>query len=220
MFVFVFANLLVIPLFFMAHPHAGPIVHDFVRPGDPGRRQLDLGAADHRDRRHDGRALAAVLPAVEHHRQADHAALDQLRAARHLDRRVRGRARRRRADLRLRRSRFDGHPVLRPLHRRRRDRARAATTRSGSLAGAFFAIVLLNASLIGAGAVTLATQLRVRRRVRHQELAAPQLPRGQGLLRGVRALIAGGGRDRADPRRPAGRDHRGGAGAVRDRCCR
>src|SRR6201999_3320948 len=32
MFVFVFANLLVIPLFFMAHPHAGTIAHDFVVP--------------------------------------------------------------------------------------------------------------------------------------------------------------------------------------------
>ncbi len=73
MFVFVFANLLVVPLFFMSHPSLRPIAHDFFVPGIAGRRQLDLGAADHRDRRHDGRALAAVLPAVEHHRQADHA---------------------------------------------------------------------------------------------------------------------------------------------------
>jgi NRAMP (natural resistance-associated macrophage protein)-like metal ion transporter len=33
MFVFVFANVLVIPLFFLAHPHAGSIVHHFVVPG-------------------------------------------------------------------------------------------------------------------------------------------------------------------------------------------
>jgi Mn2+/Fe2+ NRAMP family transporter len=33
MFVFVFANLLVIPLFFMSHPHASPIVHDLFVPG-------------------------------------------------------------------------------------------------------------------------------------------------------------------------------------------
>jgi Mn2+/Fe2+ NRAMP family transporter len=33
MFVFVFANVLVIPLFFMAHAHVGPIVHHFVVPG-------------------------------------------------------------------------------------------------------------------------------------------------------------------------------------------
>src|ERR1700722_14666206 len=32
-FVFVFANVLVIPLFFMAPPHVGPIVHHFVVPG-------------------------------------------------------------------------------------------------------------------------------------------------------------------------------------------
>jgi Mn2+/Fe2+ NRAMP family transporter len=33
MFVFVFANLLVIPLFFMSHPKAGPILHGFFVPG-------------------------------------------------------------------------------------------------------------------------------------------------------------------------------------------
>jgi NRAMP (natural resistance-associated macrophage protein)-like metal ion transporter len=36
MFVFVFANFLVIPLFFMAHPHYGPIFHDFFVPGIEG----------------------------------------------------------------------------------------------------------------------------------------------------------------------------------------
>ncbi len=36
MFVFVFANLLVIPLFFMAHPHASPIARDFFVPGIQG----------------------------------------------------------------------------------------------------------------------------------------------------------------------------------------
>src|SRR5205807_4655689 len=36
MFVFVFANLLLIPLFFMAHPRAGPIFHDFFVPGIQG----------------------------------------------------------------------------------------------------------------------------------------------------------------------------------------
>ena len=83
MFVFVFANLLVIPLFFMAHPHGATVARDFFVPGHPGRRQLDLGAADHRDGRNHGGAVAAVLPAVERDRQAHHAALDQLRAHRH-----------------------------------------------------------------------------------------------------------------------------------------
>jgi Mn2+/Fe2+ NRAMP family transporter len=36
MFVFVFANLLIIPLFFLAHPKAGPIAHDFFVPGIQG----------------------------------------------------------------------------------------------------------------------------------------------------------------------------------------
>src|SRR5664279_4366901 len=36
MFVFVFANLLVIPLFFMAHPHIGAVAHHFVIPGIQG----------------------------------------------------------------------------------------------------------------------------------------------------------------------------------------
>ncbi len=36
MFVFVFANFLVIPLFFMSHPSVSPIVHDFFIPGIQG----------------------------------------------------------------------------------------------------------------------------------------------------------------------------------------
>jgi NRAMP (natural resistance-associated macrophage protein)-like metal ion transporter len=36
MFVFVFANLLLIPLFFMAHPRVGPIAHGFFVPGIQG----------------------------------------------------------------------------------------------------------------------------------------------------------------------------------------
>ena len=36
MFVFVFANLLVVPLFFLAHPHYGQMATDFVIPGIQG----------------------------------------------------------------------------------------------------------------------------------------------------------------------------------------
>jgi NRAMP (natural resistance-associated macrophage protein)-like metal ion transporter len=36
MFVFVFANLLVIPLVVLAHPHVGPVVHGFLVPGIKG----------------------------------------------------------------------------------------------------------------------------------------------------------------------------------------
>ena len=110
MYVFVVANFLVIPLLVLAHPDVGQIAHDTFSAEHPGRRQLDSRAADHRDRRHHRRAVAAVLPAVQHHRQAHHAALDQLRARRHRDRRLRGGARRRCADLgdrvRLRRHRL------------------------------------------------------------------------------------------------------------------
>ncbi len=156
MFVFVFANVLIIPLFLLAQPSGSQHCQQLLRPRYPGRRDLDLGTADHRDRRHDGRAVAAVLPAVERDRQAHHAALDQLRAPRHLDRRGRRRARRRGADLRLR-VRPRGHPLLRAVHQRRGDRRRARGTSSARPPGAFFAIVLLNASLIGAGALTLST---------------------------------------------------------------
>ena len=51
------------------------------RPRRPGRRHLDRGPADHRDRRHHRRALAAVLPAVQRHRQADHAAVHRRTSA-------------------------------------------------------------------------------------------------------------------------------------------
>ena len=124
MFAFVFANLLVIPLFFMAHPHGSTVAHDFVVPGYPGRRQLDLGAADHRDGRDHRRPLAAVLPAVERDRQAHHPALDQLRAHRHPHRGRRRRDRRRRAAVRIR-LRLRGNALLRPLHRRRGHRRSA-----------------------------------------------------------------------------------------------
>ncbi len=134
MFVFVFANLLVIPLFFLSHPHYGTDRARLRNTRHRRGRELDLGAADHRHGRDHGRPLAAVLPAVEHHRQADHADVDQLRAARHLDRRGRGRGRRRRADLRLC-VRVPEHPLLRPLQRcrghgqRRSARARLCAAR-------------------------------------------------------------------------------------------
>ena len=155
MFLFVFANFLVVPLFFMAHPHGSSIVRDFFIPGIQGGANSHLGAADHRDGRHHRRAVAAVLPAVEHHRQADHTALDQLRTGRHVARRDRRRHRRRRADVRLG-VRVSRHPYFGHFT----DAGGTATGLDhtlGASAGALFAIVLLNASLIGAGALTLST---------------------------------------------------------------
>ena len=83
MFVFIAVNFLVIPLAFTSHPSASAFFDGLTPPRRAGRIHVDLGAAGHRHRRHDGGPLAAVLPAVQHRRQADHAPLDQLRAGRH-----------------------------------------------------------------------------------------------------------------------------------------
>ena len=83
MLVFIVANFLVIPLAVYAHPHAGPVFKHFVIARGGGGLQLHLHPAHHRHRRHHGGAVAAVLPAVQHRRQAHHPPLDQLRAGRH-----------------------------------------------------------------------------------------------------------------------------------------
>ena len=176
-----------------------PSPSDFVVPGDRGRRQLDLGAADHRDRRHDRRALAAVLPAVERHRQADHAALDQLRAPRHLDRRDRRRDRR--GALLVASppspspapptSATSPTPAARPKRcdqHARLDRGRVLRDRPAER---------LADRRRRADALD---ELRLRRRVRLEELAAPQLQRREALLRDLRRADRRRRRDRADPR--------------------
>ena len=154
MFLFVFANLLVIPLFFLAHPKAGPIVHDFFIPGVQG------GATSN--------AVLLIIAIV-----GTTVAPWQLffQQSNIIDKRITPRW--------INYERIDTwigaiivvigagalicvaaspsrHAVLRPLHRRGRGGQRAGDT-VGSAAGAFFAVVLLNASLIGAGAVTLST---------------------------------------------------------------
>ena len=119
MLLFVVANFLVIPLAVFSHPHARP---GRARPGrarDRRRCQLDVGPAHHRHRGHDGGPLAAVLPAVQHRRQADHPALHQLRAGRHRARLPRHRRRRLRHGGHVR-LRLLPHRLLRPFHRRRR----------------------------------------------------------------------------------------------------
>ena len=76
-----FGSLLLVPIFLMVHPPLGQVAHDFVVPQTAGGRQAQRrDAADHRHRRHHGRAVAAVLPAELRHRQAHHAALHALRA--------------------------------------------------------------------------------------------------------------------------------------------
>ena len=79
----VVGSLLLLPIYFLVHPPFGQVAHDFVVPAIPATDKTERhDAARHRPRRHDGRALAIVLPAELRHRQAHHAALHPLRAAR------------------------------------------------------------------------------------------------------------------------------------------
>ena len=86
--IFCAGSLLLMPLYVIAHPPAGQMAKRFRDPVDPGRLRpaWHRDAADHRHRRHHGRAVAAVLPAVLHHRQADHAAVHAVREGRPVDR--------------------------------------------------------------------------------------------------------------------------------------
>jgi Mn2+/Fe2+ NRAMP family transporter len=155
MFVFVFANLLVIPLFFLSHPRVSPIAHDFFVPGIAGGAnstsvlliiaivgttvapwQLFFQQSNIIDKR--------ITPRWINYERLDTwigafvvvigaAGLMAVSA------------------FAFQGTHFFGHFV------------NAGTTASdldktlGSTAGVFFALVLLNASLIGAAALTLST---------------------------------------------------------------
>ncbi len=155
MFVFVFANFLVIPLFLLSHPHAGPIAHDFVVPGIHG------GA--------NSTAVLLIIGIV-----GTTVAPWQLffQQSNIIDKRITPRwINYERLDtwigafvvvigaavlicvsaFAFEHTRYFGHFT---------DAGGTATALHhvlGSTAGAFFALVLLNASLIGAGALTLST---------------------------------------------------------------
>jgi NRAMP (natural resistance-associated macrophage protein)-like metal ion transporter len=155
MFVFVFANLLVIPLFFMAGPNIGQVAHHFVVPGIAGGAtsssvlliiaivgttvapwQLFFQQSNIIDKR--------ITPRWINYERADTwigafvvvigaAALIAVSA------------------FAFAHTRYFGHFT---------DAGATATGlghRLGSIGGAIFALVLLNASLIGAGALTLST---------------------------------------------------------------
>jgi NRAMP (natural resistance-associated macrophage protein)-like metal ion transporter len=155
MFVFVFANFLVVPLFFLAHPQAGQIAQDFVVPGIRGGIsstsvlliiaivgttvapwQLFFQQSNVIDKRITPRwinyerldtTLGAFIVVV------GAAALIAICA------------------FAFRGTGYFGH------FQNAGATAAGLTHTLGSPAGAFFAIVLLNASLIGAAALTLAT---------------------------------------------------------------
>jgi Mn2+/Fe2+ NRAMP family transporter len=155
MFVFVFANLLVVPLFFLAHPQGGRVVHDFFIPGIQG------GASS--------TAVLLIIAIV-----GTTVAPWQLffQQSNIIDKRITPRW--------INYERLDtwigafvvvvGAAVLMcvsafafahtPYAGHFTDAGGTATGLKhelGSVAGAFFALVLLNASLIGAAALTLAT---------------------------------------------------------------
>jgi NRAMP (natural resistance-associated macrophage protein)-like metal ion transporter len=155
MFVFVFANLLVIPLFFMAHPNGSQIAHDFVVPGILGGAnstsvlliiaivgttvapwQLFFQQSNIIDKR--------ITP-----RWINYERLDTWIGAFVV---VIGAA----ALMCISAFAFHGTSYFGNFT----DAGATASGLShvlGNVAGAFFALVLLNASLIGAGALTLST---------------------------------------------------------------
>jgi Mn2+/Fe2+ NRAMP family transporter len=155
MFVFVFANLLVIPLFFMAHPKASPIVHHFFVPGIQGGVnstsvlliiaivgttvapwQLFFQQSNIIDKR--------ITP-----RWINYERLDTWIGAFVV---VLGAG----ALMCVSAFAFQGTPYFGHFTDAG-GTARGLEHTIGSTAGAFFALVLLNASLIGAGALTLST---------------------------------------------------------------
>ena len=155
MFVFVFANFLVIPLFFIAHPNGSQVAHDFVVPGIQGGAsstavlliiaivgttvapwQLFFQQSNIIDKR--------ITP-----RWINYERLDTWIGAIVV---VVGAA----ALMCVSAFAFRGTPYFGNFT----DAGATATGLDhtlGPVAGAFFAIVLLNASLIGAGALTLST---------------------------------------------------------------
>ncbi|MBV9309327.1 MAG: divalent metal cation transporter, partial [Solirubrobacterales bacterium] len=155
MFVFVFANVLVLPLFFMAHPHAGPITRDFFIPGIQGGAtstsvlliiamvgttvapwQLFFQQSNIVDKR--------ITP-----RWINYERLDTWIGAVVV---VVG------AGALICISAFTfGHTSFAGHFTDAGGVASGLKQQLGSAAGAFFAIILLNASLIGAGALTLST---------------------------------------------------------------
>jgi NRAMP (natural resistance-associated macrophage protein)-like metal ion transporter len=155
MFLFVFANLLVFPLFFMAHPHAGPIARHLVIPGIYGGAtssavlliiaivgttvapwQLFFQQSNIVDKR--------ITPRWINYERIDTfvgAGVVVVAAA---------------ALICITAFAFGGTQYFGQFVNAGAV-SHALRHTVGSLGGAFFAVVLLNASLIGAGAVTLAT---------------------------------------------------------------
>ena len=194
MFLLIAVNVLIIPMVLMVHPTAE---RDRRRTGSavPGRAQLHRAAVDRRDRGHHGGAVAVVLPAVQRRGQAHHGTLDPLRTSRFGHRDRRGHGRRDGADG-GHRIRFGRHRRGRQLHRRGCGCDRSLANHLGNTVGVLFAIILLDASLIGANAIGLATTYAIgdamgRRHSLHWKISeAPLFYGGYALLLAVSAAVA------------------------------
>ena len=156
MFVFVFANLLTIPLFFMSHPKIGPIAHNFFVPGIAGGAnstsvlliiaivgttvapwQLFFQQSNVIDKR--------ITPRWINYERLDTwigAVVVVIGAA---------------ALVAVSAFAFQKGTPLFGRFTNAGGTAEGLKQTLGSLAGAFYALVLLNASLIGAAALTLST---------------------------------------------------------------
>ncbi|MGA3362814.1 MAG: NRAMP family divalent metal transporter [Solirubrobacteraceae bacterium] len=156
MFVFVFANLLTIPLFFMSHPKIGPIAHNFFVPGIAGGAnstsvlliiaivgttvapwQLFFQQSNVIDKR--------ITPRWINYERLDTwigAVVVVIGAA---------------ALIAVSAFAFPKGTPLFGRFTNAGGTAEGLKQTLGSLAGAFYALVLLNASLIGAAALTLST---------------------------------------------------------------
>ena len=182
MFVFIFANLLVIPLAVQSHPPAPAFLHGLVVPGVQGGFnstsvllviaivgttvapwQLFFQQSNIVDKR--------ITPRWINYERADTVIGSFVDGVRRLPPHgvVGGCLR--------------PHAAGRPLHQRRRGRAGACSTTSAARPGPSSPSILLNASIIGAAVGDPRHLLRVRRRLRRPPLAAPLVARGQVLLR-------------------------------------
>jgi Mn2+/Fe2+ NRAMP family transporter len=155
MFVFVFANLLVIPLFFMAHPHIGDVAKHFVIPGIQGGANstsilLIIGMV--------GTTVAPWQLFFQQSNIIDKRITPRWINYERLDTWIGAFVVVLGAAALMCVSAFAFHNT--PYFGHFTDAGGTAAGLEhtlGSTAAAFFAIVLLNASLIGAGALTLST---------------------------------------------------------------
>ena len=156
MFVFVFANLLVIPLFFLSHPHYGTIARDFVVPGIQG------GANSTSVLLIIGMVGTTVAPWQLFFQQSN--IIDKRITPRWINYErldtwigaivvVIGAG----ALIAVSAFAFEGNPHYFGHFNDAGTTASALGSVLGNGAGVLFALVLLNASLIGAGALTLST---------------------------------------------------------------